>query len=167
MATVTHAAPIIRRTAVAMLQVLTTGGSSIRAKGVLSADLDSFIEGRGGAANRKQEAARWLRTLGVPVIANRKAHLTRWFVAPHDSDLHDQWAKRVISDAYAETCRAYCALRPYAAKRSAAKTLKASAYQMGLELGYEDATIAADLTPQSMPASLEAMLTKIGVLADV
>lgn len=160
------AGPVTRRTAAAMVKALTKGGREQVEAGVSTADLDSAILTGDGVLNRKQEAARWLREMGVPLIASRARHDSRWYVAPHDSDLHEEWVARILSDAYVETCRAYCALRPYEARRSSAKALKTAAMNLGTELGYELSEIEDALTPEAMPFGLKAMLVEIGVLQD-
>ncbi len=106
----------------------------------------------GSSGMYRQWAARWLRQMGVPLYARRAGSESVWFLLlDEDALLASEWQARIISDAYAEVCRAHMSLRPHKPFEKKARELSSMAVTLGTWLGYDIDRIVKDLAPVARP----------------
>ena len=100
----------------------------------------------------RQWAARWLRQMGIPLYAQRKAENSVWFLLlEEDEVLASEWQRRILHDCYSEICRAHMALKPHQQFEQRARELQSFAVTIGTWLGHDLTKIITDLEPVARP----------------
>jgi hypothetical protein len=146
----------VRRNARLMLEAL--ADAATRSRGVMSSKMP------GVSGMDRQTAARWLRQMGVPIYARRKAGDSAWFLLlEEDVTLASEWSRRMLADCYSETCRAHMALRPHPQFEATCRELAAHAVTIGGWLGYGLDRVVADLAPTPKPKWVEATIASVVV----
>lgn len=138
-------------TALAMAAVLASGSR------VLASDLRQQVIVHGGDPEYILAGAKYLRDLGVPVVATKARHLTEWHIAlPSDPDAGvdtEQWAIRVRREHYSEAVSTARALANSADPHVLAvrQTIVQSAINLGMQMGKSITQIVAECEVQTNP----------------
>lgn len=148
----------------------TTGGKQYAAMLMIRALTKAAKKGNGlftsslpSTGYSRPAIARMLREWGVPIMATRRGNRSAWFILSlfgesTQRSLAEEWRRRIISDAYAEVCRAHMGLTRQEFTQDDARVLATVAVTLGDRLGYGMSEVVADLMPTPIPAPIEAML---------
>jgi hypothetical protein len=110
----------------------------------------------------RQQAAAYLRQCGVPVYARRAGEDSAWFLLlDEDVRLTDEWAERILTDVYAEMCRAHMALVGNPRFTNRANWLRSNIVEVSGWLNMAPKQIAADMTPETPPAWVTVILNNV------
>jgi hypothetical protein len=135
---------LISDTAVAMTKVLASG------QPVLAAEMRTRIRQEGGDPEYMRQAAKYLRDLGVPVVAKKARHNSSWRIAQAGDAtagvLTEEWALRVRREHYSEAISTARALALHADPNVAAirQTVLQSAINLGMQMGKSINEVVAD-----------------------
>jgi hypothetical protein len=138
----------VKHTAALMLECLdaSEGGP------VLATDLHRYVEDNGGNLALLKPAAKWLRDIGVMIVANKARHQTTWSIATTDDEIAT-WSRRMLEDHYSEKRSQARAL--YFAKHSAIRAHRrvvvAEAVTMGAALGIRAEVVLRDCEATPTP----------------
>jgi len=155
-------------------QVKAGAGYEIRhlAKQILEATAKAAEKGQGVRVQNmpgesgvyRQSAARYLRQMGVPLYAQQAADQSIWFLLlDEDEMLMAEWKRRIVYNAYAETCRAHMALSYYKDK-TPVRALGTAAVAFGGLLNYDLERVVRDVAPASRPQWVSETLSGIIVV---
>jgi hypothetical protein len=125
-----------------------------------------FTSGLPHTVYPRSAVARLLREWGVPIMATRRGNRSAWFILSlfgesTQKSLAEEWRRRIISDAYAEACRAHMGLMKQKFTKEDARVLVTVAVTLGDRLGYGVDEVIKDLTPTPMPYEVRDLLPKV------
>lgn len=103
-------------------------------------------------------AAQWIRQMGLPLIATRRAGHSRWWIAKANSTLANRWRTRMLEDAYVEVARAHMALKPHPAYDKDASVLAVAAMNLGQLLGRDVDQVLVDIATEPVHSSITAAM---------
>ena len=113
--------------------------------------------------NYRQAAARYLRECGLPIYARRKGEDSAWFLLLETDNpaFLAEWKKRILTDAYAEVCRAHMALEPHQWSKAEARELRQIALTLGGWLNLDPLQVLVDIKPRSLSNALKNIMSSL------
>lgn len=112
----------------------------------------------GGDPRYLAPAAKWLRNHGIPVAAEKKRHLSRWY-EPQIPQQMDEYGHQVVKESYSEiiTNARSCKLLTGPGSRTARDRLMKCAVGLGEYLGLTMDEVRADCEPLHTEADARAV----------